>query len=48
MLLHKLMPNGSLDGILHGKEEEKQVLLDWPARYKSALYVKIYHVSAVC
>ncbi|XP_047047878.1 disease resistance protein RGA5-like, partial [Lolium rigidum] len=33
MLLHELMPNGSLNGILHGKkEEEKQALLDWPAR----------------
>jgi serine/threonine protein kinase len=34
------MPNGSLDGILHGKKEEKQAaLLDWPARYKIALGV---------
>ena len=45
LLIYELMPNGSLDGILHarGKEEEgekkRQALLDWPARYKIALGV---------
>jgi serine/threonine protein kinase len=40
LLIYELMPNGSLDGILHGKKEEKQAaLLDWPARYKIALGV---------
>ncbi|XP_062180504.1 receptor-like serine/threonine-protein kinase At1g78530 [Phragmites australis] len=38
LLIYELMPNGSLDSILHGRKE-KEEYLDWPARYKIALGV---------
>ncbi|CAM8990408.1 unnamed protein product [Rhodiola kirilowii] len=36
MLIYELMPNGSLDMLLHGKLKD-QKLLDWPMRCKIAL-----------
>lgn len=48
LLIYELMPNGSLDAILHaGKDQDQQeaekkkraVKLDWPVRYKIALGV---------
>ncbi|KAI3830782.1 hypothetical protein MKX03_002870 [Papaver bracteatum] len=36
LLIYDLMPNGSLDTVLHGKTSDKK-LLDWPSRYKIAL-----------
>lgn len=36
LLIYDLMPNGSLDTVLHGKANDKK-LLDWPSRYKIAL-----------
>ncbi|KAL8148738.1 hypothetical protein AgCh_005925 [Apium graveolens] len=35
LLIYELMPNGSLDTLLHGRYPEK--VLDWPSRYKIAL-----------
>eukprot|EP00268_Persea_americana_P022818 TRINITY_DN22614_c0_g1_i3.p1 TRINITY_DN22614_c0_g1~~TRINITY_DN22614_c0_g1_i3.p1 ORF type:complete len:252 (-),score=41.88 TRINITY_DN22614_c0_g1_i3:1397-2152(-) len=36
LLIYDLMPNGSLDGYLHGKSSEKKTL-DWPTRHKIAV-----------
>ncbi|CAL9058701.1 unnamed protein product, partial [Musa banksii] len=36
LLIYELMPNGSLDTLLHGKSS-KQKPLDWPARYRIAV-----------
>ncbi|KAJ3694470.1 hypothetical protein LUZ60_009950 [Juncus effusus] len=36
LLIYELMPNGSLDCILHGNLEKKK-LLNWPTRYKIAV-----------
>ncbi|KAL1563796.1 receptor-like serine/threonine-protein kinaseisoform X2 [Salvia divinorum] len=36
LLIYDLMPNGSLDALLHGKSINK-MLLDWSTRYKIAL-----------
>ncbi|KAG6424441.1 hypothetical protein SASPL_114859 [Salvia splendens] len=36
LLIYDLMPNGSLDGLLHGKSLNK-MLLDWCTRYKIAV-----------
>ncbi|OWM88558.1 hypothetical protein CDL15_Pgr002325 [Punica granatum] len=36
LLIYDLMPNGSLDAVLHRKSMNKK-LLDWPARYKIAV-----------
>ncbi|PIA41459.1 hypothetical protein AQUCO_02200108v1 [Aquilegia coerulea] len=36
LLIYDLMPNGSLDTVLHGKSNDKKHL-DWPSRYKIAL-----------
>ncbi|KAK6132575.1 hypothetical protein DH2020_033677 [Rehmannia glutinosa] len=36
LLIYELMPNGSLDSLLHGKSTNKMVL-DWPSRYKIAV-----------
>lgn len=36
LLIYELMPNGSLDQVLHGRSEGKKVL-DWPSRYKIAV-----------
>ncbi|KAL5731900.1 hypothetical protein ACHQM5_004584 [Ranunculus cassubicifolius] len=36
LLIYDLMPNGSLDMILHGRSNDKK-LLDWASRYKIAL-----------
>ncbi|GMJ11391.1 hypothetical protein like AT1G78530 [Hibiscus trionum] len=36
LLIYELMPNGSLDSLLHGKSVESKIL-DWPTRYKIAL-----------
>ncbi|GMH05564.1 hypothetical protein Nepgr_007404 [Nepenthes gracilis] len=36
LLIYELMPNGSLDAVLHGKSKNK-VKLDWPSRYKIAV-----------
>ncbi|XP_057796031.1 receptor-like serine/threonine-protein kinase At1g78530 [Salvia miltiorrhiza] len=36
LLIYELMPNGSLDAVLHGKSMNKMVL-DWPTRYKIAV-----------
>ncbi|KAE8681135.1 Receptor-like serine/threonine-protein kinase [Hibiscus syriacus] len=36
LLIYELMPNGSLDSVLHGKSMDKKVL-DWPTRSKIAL-----------
>ncbi|KAH6764171.1 Protein kinase superfamily protein [Perilla frutescens var. frutescens] len=36
LLIYELMPNGSLDALLHGKLMNKMVL-DWPSRYKIAV-----------
>ncbi|KAK9266840.1 hypothetical protein L1049_001611 [Liquidambar formosana] len=36
LLIYELMPNGSLDGLLHGKSSNNNVL-DWPSRYKIAV-----------
>ncbi|KAL1815822.1 hypothetical protein ACET3Z_018396 [Daucus carota] len=35
LLIYELMPNGSLDTLLHGRSPEK--VLDWPSRYKIAV-----------
>ncbi|XP_076958566.1 receptor-like serine/threonine-protein kinase At1g78530 [Bidens hawaiensis] len=35
LLIYELMPNGSLDALLHGRTTEK--VLDWDARYKIAV-----------
>ncbi|XP_057992699.1 receptor-like serine/threonine-protein kinase At1g78530 isoform X2 [Hevea brasiliensis] len=36
LLVYELMPNGSLDAVLHGKSKEKKDL-DWESRYRIAL-----------
>ncbi|KAL2476470.1 Receptor-like serine/threonine-protein kinase [Abeliophyllum distichum] len=36
LLIYELMPNGSLDSLLHGKSLNRMVL-DWPSRYKIAV-----------
>ncbi|CAA7402076.1 unnamed protein product [Spirodela intermedia] len=36
LLIYELMPNGSLDALLHGKEKEKKAL-DWATRHKIAV-----------
>ncbi|CAK9134180.1 unnamed protein product [Ilex paraguariensis] len=36
LLIYELMPNGSLDALLHGRSMNKMVL-DWPSRYKIAI-----------
>ncbi|XP_073284065.1 receptor-like serine/threonine-protein kinase At1g78530 [Primulina huaijiensis] len=36
LLIYELMPNGSLDMLLHGKSMNKMIL-DWPLRYKIAV-----------
>ncbi|KAL1299840.1 receptor-like serine/threonine-protein kinase At1g78530 isoform X1 [Arachis ipaensis] len=36
LLIYELMPNGSLDSILHGRSKEKKHL-DWPTRYRVAV-----------
>lgn len=36
LLIYELMPNGSLDTILHGRSVDKKVL-DWQSRYKIAV-----------
>ncbi|KAM1311373.1 hypothetical protein ACFX2I_007878 [Malus domestica] len=36
LLIYELVPNGSLDAVLHGRSTDK-MLLDWPTRYKIAL-----------
>ncbi|MED6208253.1 hypothetical protein PIB30_043374 [Stylosanthes scabra] len=36
LLIYELMPNGSLDSILHGRSKE-QKHLDWPTRYRVAV-----------
>ncbi|XP_068339439.1 receptor-like serine/threonine-protein kinase At1g78530 [Pyrus communis] len=36
LLVYELMPNGSLDAVLHGRSTDK-MHLDWPTRYKIAL-----------
>ncbi|CAI9784300.1 unnamed protein product [Fraxinus pennsylvanica] len=36
LLIYELMPNGSLDSLLHGKSSNRMVL-DWPSRYKIAV-----------
>lgn len=36
LLIYELMPNGSLDELLHGKSMNKMII-DWPARYNIAL-----------
>ncbi|KAA8526722.1 hypothetical protein F0562_009049 [Nyssa sinensis] len=36
LLIYELMPNGSLDSMLHGRAMDKKVL-DWPSRYKIAV-----------
>ncbi|KAF9587858.1 hypothetical protein IFM89_006112 [Coptis chinensis] len=36
LLIYDLMPNGSLDTVLHGRSNDKKPL-DWPSRYKIAL-----------
>lgn len=36
LLIYELMPNGSLDSLLHGSLMDKK-LLDWPIRYKIAV-----------
>ncbi|XP_060188879.1 receptor-like serine/threonine-protein kinase At1g78530 [Lycium barbarum] len=36
LLIYELMPNGSLDVVLHGKFAAQKVL-DWPSRYKIAV-----------
>ncbi|MFS7957470.1 putative protein kinase RLK-Pelle-LRR-XI-1 family [Helianthus anomalus] len=39
MLLYEDMPNGSLDDLLHGKNEGDSLVRDWFTRYKVALWV---------
>ncbi|PAN33134.1 hypothetical protein PAHAL_5G539900 [Panicum hallii] len=40
LLIYELMPNGSLDALLHEHDHQHQArLLDWPARYRIALGV---------
>ncbi|EEF33903.1 ATP binding protein, putative [Ricinus communis] len=36
LLIYELMPNGSLDAVLHGRSNDQESL-DWPSRYKVAL-----------
>ncbi|KAK4355337.1 hypothetical protein RND71_024308 [Anisodus tanguticus] len=36
LLIYELMPNGSLDEVLHGKSAARKVL-DWPSRYRIAV-----------
>ncbi|XP_045801106.1 receptor-like serine/threonine-protein kinase At1g78530 [Trifolium pratense] len=36
LLIYELMPNGSLDTLLHGKSKNKKVL-DWPTRHRIAV-----------
>ncbi|XP_030461055.1 receptor-like serine/threonine-protein kinase At1g78530 [Syzygium oleosum] len=36
LLIYEFMPNGSLDGVLHGRSMNKTIL-DWPTRYKIAV-----------
>uniref|UniRef100_A0A5B7B919 Protein kinase domain-containing protein n=1 Tax=Davidia involucrata TaxID=16924 RepID=A0A5B7B919_DAVIN len=36
LLIYELMPNGSLDAVLHGRSMDRKVL-DWPSRYKIAV-----------
>jgi serine/threonine protein kinase len=40
LLIYELMPNGSLDAVLHHHKDDKHLpVVDWPARYKIALGV---------
>ncbi|CAN8233895.1 unnamed protein product [Cochlearia groenlandica] len=37
LLIYELMPNGSLDSFLHGRECRDRMVLDWASRYKIAV-----------
>ncbi|KAK9937724.1 hypothetical protein M0R45_014496 [Rubus argutus] len=37
LLIYELLPNGSLDALLHGRRSMTNKILDWPSRFKIAL-----------
>ncbi|KAK9937824.1 hypothetical protein M0R45_014592 [Rubus argutus] len=55
LLIHELLPNGSLDALLHGRRSMTNNILDWPSSYKIALgaargisYLHLLIIDSTC